>query len=208
MECGAICITLFSKYFNKNNSTLFIGGFIISSITEYLVSFLVEIIMNTRWWDYSNRILNVNGRICLQYSIFWGVLTLFLVKILNPQIDKIIAKIKKKISVKVLKTAILIVTIFLLIDCLATCYAQEQFINRMIVEKEIQVENKQEIMEKYEKTYNNKILFDFIITFWNDKKMIRTFPNMKIEDINHNVIYLDSLLPDIQPYYLKVFDKK
>ena len=205
---GAVAIILFSKYFNKNNLTFFLGGFIIGSITEYIVSFLVEIMMGTRWWEYSDRILNVNGRICLTFSIFWGVLTLFLIKCFNPQIDKIIEKIKNKFSIKVLKVFILIITIFLLINCIATCYAQKQFINRMIVEKGIEVENKQEIIESYEKTYNNEFLSNFILTIWNDKKMIRTFPNMKIEDINHNVIYLDSLLPDIQPYYLKVFDKK
>ena len=98
-------------------------------------------------------------------------------------------------------------TLFLLIDCIATCYAQEQFITRMIVEKGIEVEDKQEINAKYEKTYNNRTLSNFIDTFWNDKKMIRTFPNMKIEDKNHNVIYLDSLLPEIQPYYKKIFEK-
>ena len=205
---GAVTIILFSKYFNKNNFTFFLGGFIIGSITEYLVSFLVEIMMGTRWWEYSDRILNVNGRICLMFSIFWGVLTLFLVKFFNPKIDKVIDKIKNKISIKKLKIIILIVTIFLFIDCIATCYAQKQFINRMIVEKGIDVENKQEIIESYEKTYNNQFLCDFINTFWNDKKMIRTFPNMKIEDVNNNIFYIDSVLPELQPYYLKVFDKK
>ena len=42
----------------------------------------------------------------------------------------------------------------------------------------------------------------------NSKKMIKTFPNIKVEDIDNNQIYLDSLLKDIQPYYLKVYDKK
>lgn len=207
MDYGAISIILFSKYFNKNKFTLFCGGFLIGSAIEYIVSFLVEIIMNTRWWDYSDRILNVNGRICLLYSMFWGILTIVLVKKFNPQIDKIVAKIKEKISSKILKGIILALTLFLLIDCIATYYAQEQFITRMIVEKGIEVENKQEINAKYEKTYNNRTLSNFIDIFWNDKKMIRTFPNMKIEDKNHNVIYLDSLLPEIQPYYKKIFEK-
>ena len=35
--------------------------------------------------------------------------------------------------------------------------------------------------------------------------MIRTFPNLKINDKDRNIIYMDSLL-DIQPYYLKVHD--
>ena len=75
----------------------------------------------------------------------------------------------------------------------------------MIVENDIEVENKEKVIENYNKTYNNKVLSDFINTFWNDKKMIRTFPNIKIEDKEHNTVYIDSLLPNIQPYYKKIF---
>ena len=142
------------------------------------------------------------------YSVFWGVLTLFLIKIINPKIDILIAKIKDKISIKKLKLIILIVIIFLAIDCIATCYAQKQFVNRMIVENDIEVENKEKVIENYNKTYNNKVLSDFINTFWNDKKMIRTFPNIKIEDKEYNTVYIDSLLPNIQPYYKKIFLNK
>lgn len=205
---GAVTILIFARYFDKNNLTLFAGGFIIGSTTEYIISFFVEVIMNTKWWDYSDRILNINGRICLIYSAFWGILTLVLVKYLNPKIDKLIDKIKNRIPIKVLKISLILLITFLLIDCIATCYAQKEFINRMIVEKGIEVENKQDILQKYENTYNNEFISNIINKLWNDKKMIQTFPNIKIEDINHNVIYLDSLLPDIQPYYLKVFDKK
>ena len=78
-------------------------------------------------------------------------------------------------------------------------------VNRMIVENDIEVENKEKVIENYNKTYNNKVLSDFINTFWNDKKMIRTFPNIKIEDKEYNTVYIDSLLPNIQPYYKKIF---
>ncbi|MEI3395907.1 MAG: putative ABC transporter permease [Clostridia bacterium] len=177
---GAITITLLSRYLNKNKLTLFVGGFLVGSVTEYTISFLVDTILHTKWSDYSNRFLNINGRICLLYSVFWGVLTLFLIKIINPKIDILIAKIKDKISIKKLKLIILIVIIFLAIDCIATCYAQKQFVNRMIVNDRAIKQEK--VIENYNKTYNNKVLSDFINTFWNDKKMIRTFPNIKIED--------------------------
>lgn len=204
---GAVIIIVFSQYFNKNNITLFLGGYIIGSVTEYVTSFLVEVILHTKWWDYSNNILNVNGRVCLLYSIFWGILTIFLVEKFNPLLDKAMDKIKSKIPHKLLKGIISFIIIFLVIDCMATCYAQDIFITRMVIKNDIETEDLKRREEDYKKLEESEYLTKFINRHWNDKKMIRTFPNMKIEDKDNNIIYLDSLLPEIQPYYKKIFEK-
>lgn len=59
---GAVFIIVFSQYFKKNNFTLLIGGYIIGTFTEYIISFLLEIFLQTTWWDYSDRILNINRK--------------------------------------------------------------------------------------------------------------------------------------------------
>lgn len=202
---GAVFIILFAQYFSKNDFTLFIGGYIIGTFTEYIISFLTESILETRWWDYSDKILNINGRVCLLYSLFWGILTVFLVKKINPIIDRICNKLQQKISKKVLKAIVTILILFLAIDCVATCYAQDQFITRMIVEHNISVYNQAQIKEKYDRVKENKNLDKFINTIWGNEKMIKTFPNIKIQDKDYNTIYLASLLPEIQPYYMKIF---
>lgn len=204
---GAVIIIVSSQYFNKNNFTLFLGGYIIGSTTEYLTSFLVEIILHAKWWDYSNNILNINGRVCLLYSVFWGILTIFLVKKFNPFLDYIIIKIKNKLPRKLAKGILCFIIIFLILDCLATCYAQDLFITRMAINNNIEIKDLNRREKEYKKIEENEHLTKFINNYWNDKKMIITFPNMKIEDKNGNIIYLDSLLPEIQPYYKKIFDK-
>ncbi len=70
------------------------------SVTEYIVSFGTEILIGTRWWDYSDKILNINGRVCLLYSIFWGIFNSILVKLVNPKIDKLCTKYKIKFQEK------------------------------------------------------------------------------------------------------------
>ncbi len=204
---GAVIIIVFSKFFNKNNFTLFLGGYAIGSITEYLTSLLVELILHTKWWDYSNNILNINGRVCLLYSVFWGILTIFLIKKLNPFIDKIMKKIVSKLPLKWVQAFLACLILFLMTDCIVTCYAQDIFVTRMIIEHDIQTTDRLSRQEKYQMIQEKNQLFHFVSTYWNDKKMIQTFPNMKIEDRNGNIIYLDSLLPEIQPYYKKVFEK-
>ena len=204
---GAVIIIVFSKYFNKNKFTLFLGGYTIGSITEYLTSFLVEAILHTKWWNYSYNILNVNGRICLLYSLFWGILTVVLIGKFNPIIDNFIDKIETIINYKLYKVIISIIIIFLMLNCIATCYAQDIFLTRIIVTNNIETNDFEERKKEYDKIIDNKNLNDFIDSFWNDTKMIKTFPNIKIEDNKGHIIYIDALLPNIQPYYLKIFSK-
>ena len=198
-----VCLHKFPKKFNA----LFIGGFIVGSIVEYIVSLLGELLLGVKWWDYSGMPLNINGRICVYFSIFWGFLGIYLIASLNPKVDKIINWIKSKFKTyKGLKTFVITVFILLIIDCISTAFAIEYFLVRMIVQNDINVAKKEAVIEQYDKIYGNEKLSNFIYKFWGDKKMIRTFPNLKIKDKDGNIVYMDSLL-DIQPYYLKIYDK-
>lgn len=205
---GAVIMIIFLQYFSKNHNTLFIGGFIIGSIIEYLVSLIGELIFHVKWWDYSNMPLNINGRVCVYFSLFWGFLAIYLMGWLNPKVDKLINLVKSKFSIKALKSVTLITIIALIIDLIITGCALSLFLVRMIEKNDIKVSYRDKITTEYNKIYNNEKLSEYIYKFWGDKKMIRTFPNIKVQDENGNIIYIDSLLPNIQPYYMKVYDKK
>ena len=203
---GAIVMIICLHKFPRKFNTLFIGGFIVGSIVEYVVSFVGELLLGVKWWDYSNMPLNINGRICVYFSVFWGFLGIYLIASLNPKVDKIIDWTKSKFKTyKGLKTFVMTVFILLMIDCVSTAFAIEFFLVRMIVQNDIDVANKGAVIEQYDKIYGNEKLSKFIYQFWGDKKMIRTFPNLKVKDKNGNIVYMDSLL-DIQPYYFKVHD--
>ncbi len=96
---GALVLT-YSLYQYRNRSSFysFIGGFISGSIVEYLCSFLQELAFGSTSWDYSNRPFNLNGRICLEYSIFWGLLGIFWIKTIYPYMSTWILKIPNKIG--------------------------------------------------------------------------------------------------------------
>ena len=203
---GAVIMIVFLQYFNKTNNSLFWGGFLVGSVTEYVISFLGEKIFNVIWWDYSNMPLNINGRVCVFFSIFWGLLGIYLITYINPKIDRLIEWFKKKISMKKLKIITAVVIILLFIDYSLTCYALKMFYIRMIHNHNIQVENKEKVEEYYEDVYSDEKIVKIVEKFFSDKKMIRTFPNLKATDVNGNILYFDSYLRDIQPYYYK-FDK-
>lgn len=200
---GAVVMIIFLQYFNKNNNTLFWGGFLVGSVTEYLISFLGEKIFHVVWWDYSNMPLNINGRICFFFSLFWGFLAIYFMSYVNPRVDRMLEWFKKKIPVPYLKIIVTIIIVLLLIDFLVSSFAMGMFYLRMIHEHNMPVKNKDKVEEMYEKAYQNEWLSNFVRTVFSDRKMIRTFPNLKTIDKDGSILYFDSYLPDIQPYYYK-----
>ncbi len=204
---GAVVMILCLQPFKKNNNTLFWGGFVAGSVIEYLVSLIGELIFHVIWWDYSDMPLNINGRVCVYFSIFWGLLGIYLVSYINPKIDKLINFIKRKISDKALKIIEMITAVFLIVDCLLTAYALKAFYIRMVKLHNINLGNVEMIDKEYDKMYGNKKKSDFIYKYWGDEKMIKTLPNLKLQDNDGKIVYFDSLLPDIQTYYYKFSDK-
>ena len=204
---ATIMIMALQKYKDSNAKTFFIG-FIVGTVTEYLISFLSEAILHVKWWDYSDRILNINGRVCLYYSIFWGVLGLLLVKVINPQIDKFLNSIKDKLNKKTLNAVIKIVMIFFILDFFSTWISIDLFTTRMIVRNNIDVKNKEAIIQKYENIYSNETISKIIYALWGDKRMIKTYPNIKVQNKDGKQIYLDMYLKNIQTYFIKIYDKQ
>lgn len=90
---GAIIILLFLERFHNNLFLLFIMAIIVLTLWEYLVGVLLEKMFNTKYWDYSNKKFNFQGRICLVNSICWGVLAVIFIKYIHPFVQQIISKV-------------------------------------------------------------------------------------------------------------------
>ena len=200
---GAVVMIVFLQYFMKNWITLFAGGFIIGSVTEYLVSLIGEWILHVKWWDYSNLPFNLNGRICFSYSLFWGVLAIFLMRAIHPHIRNFMAYILKKFNGHIVETAILTITIILFINCIISGYAINLFTIRMIAEHDLNVENKETIFKINDRINETTFTSNLIKIFFNNEKMIKTYPNLKVQQLDGSLVYLKDLSPEIKPYYFK-----
>lgn len=81
---GALLITFLLKKYTDDPITLFFMAIIICGTLEYLTSYFMEKIYKARWWDYSQKKFNLNGRICLETIVPFGILGLFIIYVSNP----------------------------------------------------------------------------------------------------------------------------
>lgn len=81
---GALLITLALERYRSDPLALFVMGMTVCAILEYLTSYVMERIFHARWWDYSTKRFNLNGRICLDTMIPFGLLGLVIMYALNP----------------------------------------------------------------------------------------------------------------------------
>lgn len=88
---------------------VFIFGALISGVFEYITSFLLEFMFHAVWWDYSQHYMNINGRTCLDAMLMFGVLAVFLVKVLHPFIENITDKYLSSNVIIVIDIVLLII---------------------------------------------------------------------------------------------------
>jgi len=69
----------------KGGLWLFIpAAFVLTSALEYLTGYLLEKLLSVRLWDYRDKKFNINGRISLEFSIYWTVLATLLIYFIHP----------------------------------------------------------------------------------------------------------------------------
>lgn len=91
---GAVVLTVcLYRFRNRSPWISFFGGMIVGTVVEYVCSWGQEMIFGSRSWDYSAMPFNINGRVCLLYSVFWGFLGILWIKDLYPRMAKWILKI-------------------------------------------------------------------------------------------------------------------
>jgi uncharacterized membrane protein len=120
---GSLMLTAYlNKSKIKNNYLkLFILFTIIFSIFEYFVGFALDALFAERWWDYSRYKYNLNGRITILNSFFWGIITVAFTKFIYPLIIKFKEKVLTKIPdiVQIIIASLLLVGIT--VDFIFSC---------------------------------------------------------------------------------------
>lgn len=105
---GVLILLLLRIFFNRPIVTF---GMItlLCTIVEYFTSWYLELTKGVRWWDCSNYFLNINGRVCLERALVFGLGGCAVVYLVAPKLSKIFAKVSKKILIPI---CVLLISIF------------------------------------------------------------------------------------------------
>lgn len=90
---GAVMVLMFLGHLENNFWSIFIGGAVFASLLELVTGYALEKIFNTRWWDYSKKKFNIGGYISLDFSILWGFVSVFMMDLLQPRVNRMVTSI-------------------------------------------------------------------------------------------------------------------
>lgn len=107
----------------QNVWVLFLAGMVLTGSLEYFVSWVLEEIFDTRWWDYSAWPFNINGRVCLAAELAFGILSVLLIKVIHPAAISYIARMPER----TIHFVCLITALILLMDLIMTVRHSEKF---------------------------------------------------------------------------------
>ena len=108
---GAVLILTVLNRFRKNPALEFGAAIVLCGFLEYMTSLVMEIVTGgTKWWDYSGYFLNLNGRICAEGLLVFGIGGLAIVYIIAPVIDDLMGRLNER---KVMTVCTVLLVLFL-----------------------------------------------------------------------------------------------
>ena len=94
---GSILMLTVLYRFRRNPVLEFVSTVVLCGFLEYMTSWVMEIVNDgTKWWDYNGYFLNLNGRICAEGLLVFGVGGLAIVYMIAPIIDELLSRLNEK----------------------------------------------------------------------------------------------------------------
>ena len=159
---GCLLMILTLSRYKDNPLTLFICAIFICSLLEYFTSYFMEKIFKARWWDYSTKRFNLNGRICAETMIPFGILGTLVICVINPIFEYLL----NLFNFETIKITAIVLFIIYIIDYTISLIIMFGFKGTL---KTVEKDGTEEITKKVKKILINKnVLY---------KRLVEAFPN-------------------------------
>ena len=106
---GSVLILTLLYRLRWNPALEFIATIVVCGFLEYMTSLVMEIVTGgMKWWDYSGYFLNLNGRICAEGLLVFGIGGLAITYAIAPMVDNLISGLNEK-RLKIICTVLMAV---------------------------------------------------------------------------------------------------
>lgn len=159
---GALLITFLLQKYTDDALVLFVMAIVVCGTLEYLTSYFMEKIFKARWWDYSTKRFNLNGRICAETMIPFGILGTLVICVINPIFEYLL----NLFNFETIKITAVVLFIIYIIDNTISLIIMFGFKGTL---KTVEKDGTEEITKKVKKILINKnVLY---------KRLVEAFPN-------------------------------
>lgn len=88
---GALAILLLPEVVRQHPLLLFPAAALACTGVEYFTGLFYEKVFRVAFWDYSHLPLNLSGRVCPLFSLFWGSLAVLVLGVLHPRVTLLVS---------------------------------------------------------------------------------------------------------------------
>ena len=177
---GGVIATITLTSHKDSVIILFVMSIFLFAILEYFTSYLMEKLFKARWWDYSHFRFNINGRICLETLVPFGLLGCFAIYIVNPCFEFLFSLTNPK----VLDIIAIVIAVIFILDVILSLRIISNFKNTAICF--LKKDNTEEITKKVKEVLLSK-------SVWT-RRLMKAFPKVKAAISNINIDFIKTKL--------------
>lgn len=175
---GVSCLLMgsFIIRYKSDLLTVFVMSAFVCTTVEYITSYILEKIFKARWWDYSEKRFNIEGRVCLFNAFLFGLGGVFFTYVLNPFVMSLVGRLPI-VALRVVAIVLMIIFIIDVIITITTLY-QVKVSTIKFKSRDVTAEITKIIRE--ELTKKRDIKTNFFV-----RHMLNAFPWINTNDYNN-----------------------
>lgn len=177
---GGVIATITLTSHKDSIIILFVMSMFLFAILEYFTSYLMEKLFKARWWDYSNFRFNINGRICLETLVPFGLLGCFAIYIVNPCFEFLFSLA----DFQILDIIAIVIAVIFILDVILSLRIISSFKNTAMCF--LKKDNTEEITKKVKEVLLSK-------SVWT-RRLMKAFPKVKAVISNINIDFIKTKL--------------
>lgn len=193
---GALLVIWLLIPISNDVGMVFIYGLLVTTALEYITGFLLEKLFHMKWWDYSTKHCNIQGRVCLLNSVLFGILCVLLMEYIHPPIQRLVHMLSPTALVTITSVSCFVFVLDLFTSVRSTLQLNGKLKQLHAILDEIQEKSmlhRQEFSEKLVQLRRREFFLEHQHPF-SHRRILNAFPHLKSTRYREEAIHLRNSL--------------